>query len=181
MTGPAFSLLPPIECLTADNAEAELAALGEVLWACVQGGAGIGFVLPFEKHEAEAFWRSRLAGLRAGERHLLVARVDGRIVGTVMLELAPQDNGRHRAEVAKLMVHPQARRQGIARKLLIAVEELALSLGRTLLVLDTVTGDTAESVYPKAGYMRVGVVPGYAHAARGGLNATTVFYKQLGS
>lgn len=181
MTKPAFTILPPIEYLTADRAEAELAALGEVLWACVQGGAGIGFVLPFEKQAAEAFWRSRLAGLRAGERQLLVARIDGRIVGTVMLELAPQDNGRHRAEVAKLMVHPQARRQGLSRRLLAAVEDLALSLGRTLLVLDTVTGDTAEGIYPRAGYSRVGVIPGYAQAARGGLNATTVFYKQLGS
>ena len=174
-----FSVLPPIEYLSAESAEEELAALGEVLWACVQGGAGIGFVLPFEKREAEAFWQSRLPGLRAGERHLLVARLDGKIVGTVMLELAPQDNGRHRAEVAKLMVHPQARRQGLSRKLLAAIEDLALSLGRTLLVLDTVTGDTAEGVYPKAGYSRVGVIPGYAQAARGGLDATTVFYKQL--
>ncbi|WP_346894654.1 GNAT family N-acetyltransferase [uncultured Roseibium sp.] len=180
MTKSDLSVLTQIETLSADQAEAELAALGEVLWACVQGGAGIGFVLPFEKQEAVAFWRSRLAGLGAGERHLLVARVDGRIVGTVMLELAPQDNGRHRAEVAKLMVHPEARRQGLAGKLLAAVEDLALSLARTLLVLDTVTGDTAESVYPKAGYSRVGVIPGYAQAARGGLDATTVFYKQLG-
>jgi len=179
MTRPDFSPPPPIEYLTADEAEAELAALGEVLWACVQGGAGIGFVLPFEKREAETFWQSRLPGLRAGERHLLAARVDGRIVGTVMLELASQDNGRHRAEVAKLMVHPEARRQGLSRRLLAAVESLALSLGRTLLVLDTVTGDTAEGVYPKAGYCRVGVIPGYAQAARGGLDATTVFYKQL--
>lgn len=181
MTKPDFPVLPPIEILTADKAEAELASLGEVLWACVQGGAGIGFVLPFEREEAEAFWKSRLAGLRAGERHLLVARLDSKIVGTVMLELAPQDNGRHRAEVAKLMVHPQARRQGLSRKLLAAVEGLASSLGRTLLVLDTVTGDTAEGIYPKAGYSRVGVIPGYAQATRGGMDATTVFYKQLGS
>jgi len=179
MTRPGFSPSPPIEYLTADTAEAELAALSEVLWACVQGGAGIGFVLPFERTEADAFWRSRLAGLRAGERHLLVARIDGSIAGTVMLELAPQDNGRHRAEVAKLMVHPRARRQGLSRRLLAAVEDMALSLGRTLLVLDTVTGDKAEGVYPKAGYSRVGVIPGYAQAARGGLEATTVFYKQL--
>ncbi|GGB63973.1 hypothetical protein GCM10011316_39740 [Roseibium aquae] len=97
----------------------------------------------------------------------------------VMLLLAQQNNGGHRAEVAKLMVHPQARRRGVARRLLAAVEQKAQALGRTLLVLDTVTGDAAEGMYARLGYHHVGVIPGYAVAARGGLQATTVFYKAL--
>jgi GNAT superfamily N-acetyltransferase len=174
-----FTLEAPVELLSFNDAKSELAALGEVLRACVEGGAGVGFVLPFTQERAEAFWALRLAGLEAGERYLLAARQQGRVVGTVMLELAQQDNGRHRADVAKLLVHPDARRQGLARKLLTGLDGLALSLGRTLLVLDTVTGDVAEGLYPLCGYTRVGTIPGYAVSAFGDLDATTVFYKQL--
>lgn len=179
MTVSGFSPEPPVFVLSFDEAKENIAALGEVLRACVEGGAGVGFVLPFSQGGAEAFWKSQLAALESGSGYLLVARFDGRIVGTVMLQLAQQDNGRHRAEIAKLLVHPDARRKGLARRLLNAADDLALSLGRTLLVLDTVTGDTAESVYPKCGYVRVGVIPDYAVSAAGALDATTVFYKQL--
>ncbi len=179
MIKPVFSPAPPIVLLTEKQASAKMTDLGALLCACVEGGAGIGFVLPFSQSEAEAFWQSRLEGIRSGDRYLLVAFQEVGIAGTVMLELAPQDNGRHRAEIAKLMVHPKARRQGLARKLLTAAEDLALSLGRTLLVLDTVTGDTAETLYPKCGYQRVGVIPDYAMSATDGMDSTTVFYKQL--
>lgn len=179
MTFPRFTPEPPVFILSSDEASKNIAALGNVLRACVQDGAGVGFVLPFTQAEAEVFWASRLPSIEAGSGFLMVAKLDDRIVGTVMLQLAPQDNGRHRAEIAKLLVHPDARRKGLARHLLTAADELALSLGRTLLVLDTVTGDTAESVYPKCGYVRVGVIPDYAVSAVGALDATTVFYKQL--
>lgn len=169
----------PLALLKALEVKSELADLGAVLHACVADGAGVGFVLPFSQEAAEAFWASRLAGIKSGERFLLVARLEGRIVGTVMLELAGQDNGRHRAEVAKLLVHPGARRKGLAKQLLTALDALALSHGRTLLVLDTVTGDVAEGLYPKCGYTRVGTIPAYASSPHGDLDATTVFYKQL--
>lgn len=168
-----------IEHLSADEASLEIPDLARVLAACVEDGAGVGFVLPFSQNAAEAFWRSRLAGLESGERHLLIARHDGRIAGTVMLNLADQANGGHRAEIAKLLVHPDARRQGYAGLLMKQAEVLSLALGRWLLVLDTVTGDTAEGIYPKLGYTRVGIIPGFAVSAHGDLDATTVFYKQL--
>jgi GNAT superfamily N-acetyltransferase len=179
MTASAFNPVPPVFVLSFKEAKENAAALGDVLRACVEGGAGVGFVLPFTQRGAEAFWKGQLEALEAGSSYLLVARLDGRIVGTVMLQLAQQDNGQHRAEIAKLLVHPDARRKGLARRLLAAADELALSLGRTLLVLDTVTGDTAESIYPKCGYVRVGVIPDYAVSAAGALDSTTVFYKQL--
>lgn len=179
MTAPSFTPEPPVFILSATEAKENIAALGDVLRACVQDGAGVGFVLPFTQDEAEAFWAGRIPAIEESSGHLLAARLHDRIVGTIMLQLAPQDNGRHRAEIAKLLVHPDARRKGLARRLLAAADDLALSLGRTLLVLDTVTGDTAESVYPKCGYVRVGVIPDYAVSAAGALDATTVFYKQL--
>ncbi|MTH96580.1 GNAT family N-acetyltransferase [Roseibium sp. RKSG952] len=168
-----------IELFTADALEASLAELGTLLKACVEDGAGIGFVLPLSQEKAETFWRKQAPDLRSGSSHLLVARHAGRIVGTVMLQLAEKDNGRHRAEVAKLMVHPDARRQGIARMLLSKAEALALELDRSLLTLDTVTGDTAEGLYQRSGYHRVGVIPKFAVSTNGGWDATTIFYKQL--
>ncbi|WP_417689850.1 GNAT family N-acetyltransferase [Roseibium sp.] len=175
----AFEAAAPIELLTADAARAGLADLGDVLRACVEGGGGVGFVLPFSQAEAETFWASKLEGVERHERYLLVARLDGRIVATVMLELAQQPNGLHRAEVAKLMVHPDARGRGLSRKLLEALEALARSLGRSLLVLDTSTGELAETIYPRCGYEKVGVIPGYALFPDGRMGATTVFCKQL--
>ncbi|MBD8890366.1 GNAT family N-acetyltransferase [Labrenzia suaedae] len=168
-----------IEILSAENAARQLDLLADILLGCVEGGAGVGFVQPFSHAEAVRFWQSRLPGIENGERYLLAAMEAGSPVGTVMLDLAPQDNGRHRAEVAKLLVHPDFRRRGIARKLLEALDQLAVSLGRTLLVLDTVTGDTAEGLYPQCGYIRVGVIPDYARHPVEGYSATTVFYKQL--
>lgn len=168
-----------IKTLSAEAASGLLDPLADILIGCVEGGAGVGFVQPFSHDEAVRFWQSRLPGIERGERYLLLAMEAGKPAGTVMLELAPQDNGRHRAEVAKLLVHPDFRRRGIARKLLEALDQLALRLGRRLLVLDTVTGDTAEGLYPQCGYIRVGVIPDYARHPVEGYSATTVFYKQL--
>jgi len=170
---------PPIHLLSAAEVLAAVPELAELLTACVEDGAGIGFVLPLPPERAEAFWQSRLPALDAGEAFLMVVREGEAIAGVVMLLLAPQDNGRHRAEVAKLMVHPGHRRKGLARKLMAAVDGLALSLDRWLLVLDTVTGDRAEKLYPTCGYRKVGVIPDYAYGSHGTLDATTVFYKDL--
>lgn len=170
---------PPVFLVSADEARAALRELGDLLKVCVEDGAGIGFILPLPQDKAEAFWQSRLPALEAGEAFLMMTREGEDITGIVMLALAPQDNGRHRAEVAKLMVHPDHRRKGLARKLMAAIDGLALSLGRWLLVLDTVTGDRAERLYPACGYRKVGVIPDYAYGSHGHLDATTVFYKDL--
>lgn len=169
----------PVFLLSADEAQKTVPALGNLLRTCVEDGAGIGFVLPLPQEKAEAFWQEKLSGIRQGTSLIMVAKDGERIAGVVMLVPAPQDNAGHRADVAKLMVHPECRRKGLARKLLAAIDGLAKSKGRWLLVLDTVTGDSAENLYPTCGYERVGVIPDYAYSGHGKLDATTVFYKDL--
>ncbi len=166
-----------------DLFERDLQMLGEVLHAVVHTGAGVSFVVPFSREEARAFWLDKvLPGVHARTRRVLVARVNGRIVGTVQIDLATPPNQQHRAEVMKLLVHPDARRQGIARALMVALEDVALSERRTLLTLDTWTGGHAEMLYRSLGYATVGIIPRFA---RGSLTAelepTTIMYKELGS
>ena len=160
---------------------AEIAMLGGVLRACVHAGASVSFVLPFAMGDAEGFWRDQvLPPVRAGTRRVLIARRGDRIIATAQLDLATPPNQPHRAEVKKLLVHPEARRAGVARSLMTALEEQARSDGRTLLTLDTVTGGAAESLYLSAGYTRAGVIPRYAlNFDSTKLESTTVLYKDL--
>jgi GNAT superfamily N-acetyltransferase len=173
---------PDREPPDAEAFERDIEMLGEVLHAVVHGGAGVSFYLPFSQNDAKTFWREKvLPGVRARTRRVVVARrADGRIVGTVQLDFALPPNQRHRAEVAKMLVHPIARRRGIARALMTALERIALSEGRTLLTLDTVTGSNAEPLYRSLGYVTVGVIPRYARAAlTPDLESTTIMYKEL--
>ncbi len=155
--------------------------LSDVLHAVVHVGAGVSFVVPFSIADARAFWVDKvLPGVRARTRRVLVARWNERIVGTVQLDLAVPPNQLHRAEVAKLLVHPDARRRGIARALMIALERTALSAGRTLLTLDTWTDGHAELLYRSLGYVTVGVIPRFARGSlTPELEPTTIMYKEL--
>jgi GNAT superfamily N-acetyltransferase len=159
----------------------DLDMLGGVLHACVHAGASVSFILPFSRGDAKAFWRDQvLPAVHAGSRRVLLARLAGQIVGTVQLDLATPPNQPHRAEVKKLLVHPDARRHGIARSLMAAVEEEAREARRTLLTLDTVTGAAAEPLYLSAGYVVSGVIPRYAlNFDSSVLESTTVMYKEL--
>lgn len=169
-----------IQQLNADEVQSALPELAEMLQASVSQGAGIGFVMPFTLEQAQAFWRRLLPAIEREERILLVARQAGRVVGTVQLLLDMPDNGRHRAEVVKLMVHPQARRQGIARELMLQIQQRAIQHQRHLLVLDTLTGDTAEGMYRQLGFQLAGSIPQYARASNGSaLDATSYMYKLL--
>ena len=104
---------------------------------------------------------------------------NGEIFGTVQLELAAKQNAQHRAEVQKLMVHSKHRKKGIAKALMDQMEAAARETGRTLLVLDTLEGDTAERLYEKWNYQRAGSIPQYARCADGKLHPTVLFYKFL--
>ena len=170
-----------IEPLDAAGAAEALEALAELLHACVHAGASVNFVLPFPMQEARAFWRDKaLPAVARGQRRLLVARSGGRIVGSVQLDLATPPNQAHRGDVAKLLVHPDARRQGIARALMIALEALAAREGRWLLTLDTVTGAAAEPLYLSLGFEIAGRIPDYALAPDASrFEATTVMFKLL--
>ena len=159
----------------------DVAMLGEVLHAVVHAGAGVSFFVPFSLDEARAFWLDKvLPAVRARTRRVVVARSGARIVGTVQLDLAVPPNQQHRGDVAKLLVHPVARRRGVARALLAALEAIAQSEGRTLLTLDTVTGSHAEPLYLSLGYIRAGVIPRYARGSlTPDLESTTIMYKEL--
>ena len=153
--------------------------LADLLVDAVAGGASVGFVAPFGATDASDWWRSLAADITSGKLKLLVARERGRVVGTVQLRLAPLPNARHRAEVAKLLVHRDARRRGIARRLLAALDDVARREGRTLLVLDTISGSEADRLYRSLGWTPVGSVPNYAAMPNGSLEPTTFFYREL--
>lgn len=159
--------------------DAQIEELAGVLIDCVDGGAGVSFVHPLAPAKAQAFWRRIAAGVEAGECALLVAEDDTGIVGTVQLELEQPENQPHRADLSKMLVHRRARRRGLGAALLEAAEETARECGKTLLVLDTNAGGDAERLYARLGWVRVGTIPGYSVQPRGGLCATTLFYKEL--
>ncbi len=173
-----------IRRIDAHEAEARAAALAaslaDVLVDCVEGGASVSFMLPLTHDRAAAFWTRVLAGVARGERALLVAEdAAGRVVGTVQLVMDLPENQPHRADVAKMLVHRDARRRGVAQALLAALDDVARAEGRRVLVLDTVTGGDAERLYARQGWQRVGSVPAYALMPDGAECGTTFFHKRL--
>ena len=168
-----------IEHLTAETFAEAVGDLGAVLHAAVHAGASVGFLLPFPLAEAEAFWRNQLAAVRAGDRTVLVVRQGGRIAGTTTLITAGPPNGRWRAEIAKVLTHPEARRQGIAAALMARAEAIARADGRRVLVLDTWTGSPAERLYVALGWTVAGIIPRYAADIHGTLHPTSYMFKEL--
>ena len=172
---------PSLHLFTATDIRDRLPELGALLQACVHDGASIGFILPFDVAASQAFWTENvLPAVTRGVRLLLVAEVEGKVAGAVQLDWDTQPNLAHRAEVRKLLVAPALRRRGIARWLMQAVEAQARALPRSLLTLDTRSGDHAEALYLSLGYVAAGSIPAYALAPAGDrLDATTILYKQL--
>jgi GNAT superfamily N-acetyltransferase len=160
--------------------DAQIDGLADVLIDCVEGGASVSFMHPLTRDRAVAFWRRVAQGVAAGERALLVGEDARGLCGTVQLVLEQAENQAHRADLAKMLVHSRARRQGLGAALMRAAEATARECGKTLLVLDAVTGGDAERLYERLGWERVGVIPGYALCPQGGLCSTTVFYRNLG-
>ncbi|AOZ10438.1 GNAT family N-acetyltransferase [Cupriavidus malaysiensis] len=166
--------------LGAEEAAGRAGALADVLIDCVEGGASVSFMLPLSRATAQAFWQGVAQGVARGERILLVAEdAQGEILGTVQLITAQPENQPHRADVAKMLVCRRARRRGVARRLMAALDAAARAAGKSVLVLDTVTGGDAERLYERAGWLRVGTVPNYALMPDGSLCGTTFFHKQL--
>jgi GNAT superfamily N-acetyltransferase len=168
-----------IRCLHTLGAR-EMQGLSEVLIDCVQGGASVSFMLPMSRAKAEAFWHGVSTNVARGERVLLAAEDPvGTIVGTVQVILNQPENQPHRGDVAKMLVHRRARRRGVGAALLEAAERSALRAGKTLLVLDTVTGSDGERLYARQGWQRCGEIPNYALWPDGRPCATTIFFKFL--
>jgi len=158
---------------------AQIDQLAGLLIDCVAGGASVSFMHPLPRDRAVAFWRRVARGVAAGERALLVADDARGLCGTVQLLLDQPENQPHRADLQKTLVHRRARRQGLGEALMRAAEATARECGKTLLVLDTASGE-AERLYDRLGWERVGVIPGYALLPHGGLCGTTVYYRNLG-
>ncbi|MBU5346395.1 GNAT family N-acetyltransferase [Paenibacillus lautus] len=149
--------------------------LTELLIRVVEDGASVGFLPPLSYNEASAYWEDVLGpGVT-----LWVAVQDGQAIGTVQLQCAMKANGRHRAEVAKLMVDPDSRRGGIGRALMLHLEPKAKDEGRTLLVLDTREGDPSNKLYQSLDYVQAGIIPDYAISSNGQLDGTVLYYKRI--
>jgi len=168
-----------IRRLASTDLHEHLDALAAVLQDCVAGGASVSYMAPFSHEQARAAFAAVAVEVEQDRRLLLAAFADGDLIGTVQVMLALPPNQPHRAEIAKLLVHRSARRRGVARLLMEHAEAEARAEGKTLLVLDTVTGDPAERLYERLGWTRVGVIPGYALYPDGRPCDTTVFWKRL--
>ena len=160
--------------------ERHIEELCDLLVDCVEGGASVGFMLPFSRERALTFWQRVAEAVKRGERALLVSEDERGIRGTVQLNLALPENQPHRADVAKMLVHRRARRQGVGAALMRAAEAAALAQGRNLRVLDTVTESVAARLYERLGWIRVGEIPEYALWPGGGHVGTTVYSRKLG-
>jgi GNAT superfamily N-acetyltransferase len=156
-----------------------LDALADVLFDCVDGGASVSYMAPFSAEQAREAFAGFVADAERGNRLVLAAFDDGDLVGTVQVVLAVPPNQPHRGEIAKLLVRRAARGRGVAALLMDLAEAEASAEGKTLLVLDTVTGDPAERLYTRLGWTRVGVIPGYALYPDGRPCDTTVFWKAV--
>lgn len=174
MTGTGFTV-KRLEKLDPGQVE----ELAEILIDCVEGDASVSFMHPLPKERAVAFWERVARGVEAGDRALLVAEDDGGLCGTVQLVMDMPENQTHRADLAKMLVHRRGRRRGIGAALLRAAEETARECGKSLLVLDTVTGSDGARLYERLGWLRAGDIPGFALMPRGGLCSTTYYYREL--
>tara|TARA_B100000614_G_scaffold102228_1_gene91917 strand:- start:839 stop:1369 length:531 start_codon:yes stop_codon:yes gene_type:complete len=168
-----------IRFLSAEEAVAAIPALSELLRDSIEDNASMGFMAPYDRSEAHAFWQGVADGVADGFTVLAVAADGDDIVGTVQAGFARKTNQPHRGDVMKLIVRRDMRGRGIARLLMERLEAECLKRDRWLMVLDTATGSAAEAIYPRLGWQRVGVVPEYALYPDGDYCGTTFFYKRL--
>jgi GNAT superfamily N-acetyltransferase len=164
-----------IELVTSADAQT-LDGLARLLCESVEAGDSVGFLRGLPREAAVDWWRHLLA-----DESVLtwVARDGGDVVGTCSLRLATPENGRHRAEVSKLLVRRDARRRGVATALMAAVEDEAPRRGRSLLILDTDAGSDAELFYESLGWQAYGLLPEHAADPDGNLRATRFYRKPL--
>ena len=164
--------------LDAAGATSAERALADILRACVDAGAAVSFLPPLAAETARAFYHRLARDVAAGTRVLLAGWVDGVLAGTVTLDCATPMNQPHRADVQKMLVHPAARRRGLARALMQTLEDAARTQQRTLLTLDTRAGDAAEPLYRSLGYQEAGRIPNYALNADGTKHTTVIYWKE---
>ena len=177
-----FGYAKPVDGVAVLDAAAAFSAvrrLADVLVACVDGGASVSFLPPLGQDAARGYMRGIASQVAQGRCALLAGWSGGLLAGTVRVQLDTPPNQPHRADIAKLLVHPAHRRRGLARGLMLAAEAAARQGGRTLLTLDTATGGAGERLYAGLGWTAIGCIPGYAQDAAGLPVDTTFFYKAL--
>lgn len=172
-------MAPRIRTINLDQFAECLPGLGRLLVDAVNSGASLGFWMPMNPADAVLYWREVMQGMVDGTLVLLVAEDAGEVVGSVQLLLSDRQNGHHRAEIRKLMVHNSHRHHGLGRALLSAAHVEAAYRGRRLLILDTRTGDAGERLYESMGYTRAGDIPGFTIEPDGARHGTTIFYHVL--
>ncbi|MEJ8563556.1 GNAT family N-acetyltransferase [Yoonia sp. GPGPB17] len=177
MTNPTISIV----VLSPSDIETHLADLTRVIRDSVLDGAAISFMATLTDAEAQRFWNDDVrSGLEFGSRLLFGALVDGRLVGTVQLVVGMPPNQPHRAETSKMVVHPESRRLGLGKALMTAALEAAERSNKTLVTLDTRTGDVAGALYRSVGFEKAGVIPDFAYDPDGqARHATTYMYRYL--
>jgi GNAT superfamily N-acetyltransferase len=169
----------PFEIIPLRSSPSVIAALADLLIETVANGGSVSFMHPLAPEVASAFWTKSLAAADAGERVVLGAMEEGRLVGTVTLHLDCPPYQPHRGEIAKMMTRVNRRGQGIARTLMVEAERIARERGRTLLTLDTATEEGAGPFYEKLGFIKAGVIPDYALKPHGGLCGTIIYWKRI--
>lgn len=169
-----------VRVLDAAALDAAMPALCAILCACVHAGASVSFMLPMTQAKAEGFWTGVRQRVAQGGTVLLLAEHAGAAIGTAQLILDLPENQPHRAEIAKVLVHPSARRLGAGRVLMREIERQAQAAGRRLLVLDTISDGAGEMLYRSLGWEFAGSVPDFALMPDGTPAATSYFYKRLG-
>jgi GNAT superfamily N-acetyltransferase len=168
-----------IRSLSAAEGRECVRALAEVLLDCVEGGASVSFMSSLSQADAEAFFAGVADGVERGERILLAAFLESKLVGTVQIVTAMPPNQPHRADIAKLLVLRSARGCGVGARLMQHAEEASRGAGKTLLVLDTCNGGEAEKLYIRMGWTRAGIIPKYALYPDGSFCDTAILWKQL--
>lgn len=86
------------------------------------------------------YWQQEATAVRDGLKDVIVQMSDdkrqGVVAGLVVLYKPPSETGPFRGVVEKLMVSPLFRRRGVARRLNLKLEEVAIQNNRGLLVSD---------------------------------------------
>jgi ribosomal protein S18 acetylase RimI-like enzyme len=170
--------MPEIEIKVLNASPDIRAMLSEILVETVANGGSVSFMHPLASEVADAFWENSLAAAARGERIVLGAFDDEKLIGTVTLLLDCPPNQPHRAEIAKLMTRISHRGRGVAKALMAAAESMAVERARDLLVLDTAAEGGASGLYERLGFQLAGVIPDYAFKPHGGLNGTMIYWKR---
>ena len=168
-----------IRQLSALEFVALLPDLVELFLETVNGGSPLGFLAPITRDVVRDYWISLIPEIEAGSRLVLIATHQNIVVGSGQLALSRRSNSPHRAELERLFVERASRGLGVGRMLMQALHCVAGQNARTLILLNTRRGESAEGFYKKLGYREVGVIPGWTIGAEGERYDHVTLYQEL--